>query len=78
MSSVKTEMTCGHLFAGTCYITDCVLGELEKMGPKYRLGLRAAKDPRFKRLPCLHKGTYADDCIIERVTQVSMAHTSAV
>ena len=28
-----------------------------------------AKDPRFERLPCLHKGTYADDCLVERVTQ---------
>lgn len=31
---------------------------------------RIAKDPRFERLPCTHKGTYADDCIVERVTQV--------
>jgi hypothetical protein len=31
---------------------------------------RLAKDPRFERLPCSHKGTYADDCIVERVTQV--------
>ena len=25
-----------------------------------------ARDPRIERLPCLHKGTYADDCIVER------------
>ncbi|MBA0589693.1 hypothetical protein Gorai_018428, partial [Gossypium raimondii] len=25
-----------------------------------------AKDPRFERLPCVHQGTYADDCIVER------------
>jgi hypothetical protein len=25
--------------------------------------------PRFERLPCMHKGTYADDCLISRVTQ---------
>ena len=31
---------------------------------------RIAKDPRFEQLPCSHKGTYADDCIVERVTQV--------
>ena len=30
-----------------------------------------AKDPRFDRLPCMHKGTYADDCIVNRVQQVS-------
>jgi U3 small nucleolar RNA-associated protein 24 len=50
-------------------ITDCVIAELEKLGKKYRLALRIAKDPRFTRLKCCHKGTYADDCIVERVTQ---------
>lgn len=48
-------------------ITDCVLAELEKLGPKYRLALRVAKDPRFERLKCDHKGTYADDCLVDRV-----------
>ena len=24
---------------------------------------------RFERLPCMHKGTYADDCLVSRVTQ---------
>lgn len=51
-------------------VSDCVIAELEKLGPKYRLALRLAKDPRFERLPCIHKGTYADDCIVNRVTQV--------
>ncbi|XP_073226876.1 uncharacterized protein, partial [Cicer arietinum] len=27
------------------------------------------KDPRFERLLSTQKGTYADDCLIERVTQ---------
>lgn len=90
-------------------ITDCVLAELEKLGPKYRLALkwvntlffldiqnieggedwleerRIAKDPRFERLHCDRKchfqmpicyswpfitdnGTYADDCLVQRVT----------
>ena len=31
---------------------------------------RIVRDPRFERLPCLHKGTYADDCLVERVTAV--------
>ena len=30
---------------------------------------RIAKDPRFDKLPCLHSGTYADDCIVNRVMQ---------
>lgn len=49
-------------------ITDCVMAELEKLGPKYRVALRVARDPRFERLPCSHKGTYADDCLVDRVT----------
>ncbi|KAL1865951.1 rRNA-processing protein fcf1 [Paecilomyces lecythidis] len=48
-------------------ITDCVLAELEKLGPKYRLALRIAKDPKFERIKCDHKGTYADDCLVDRV-----------
>lgn len=53
----------------TPYITDCVMGELEKLGSHYRVALRIAKDPRFERLPCMHKGTYADDCLLNRVKQ---------
>lgn len=45
------------------------MGEIEKLGQKYRVALRIAKDPRFERLPCMHKGTYADDCLVQRVTQ---------
>ncbi|XP_002741743.1 rRNA-processing protein FCF1 homolog [Saccoglossus kowalevskii] len=51
------------------YITDCVMAEIEKLGPKYRVALRIAKDPRFERIPCMHTGTYADDCLVQRVTQ---------
>ena len=29
----------------------------------------SAQDPRVERLPCTHAGTYADDCICERVRQ---------
>ncbi|BDD63815.1 rRNA-processing protein fcf1 [Monascus purpureus] len=47
-------------------VTDCVLAELEKLGQKYRLALRVAKDPRFERVHCDHKGTYADDCLVDR------------
>jgi len=28
------------------YVTDCVYGELEKLGAKYRLALKIIKDPR--------------------------------
>lgn len=48
-------------------VTDCVIAELEKMGHRYRLALKLTKDPRFKHLVCSHKGTYADDCLVDRV-----------
>ncbi|CAR23172.1 PINc domain-containing protein [Lachancea thermotolerans] len=50
-------------------ITDCVMAELEKLGPKYRIALKLARDPRIQRLTCSHKGTYADDCLVNRVLQ---------
>ena len=50
-------------------VTDCVMAELEKLGGKYRLALRLAKDPRIERLPCTHPGTYADDCLLQRCQQ---------
>ncbi|XP_077524191.1 FCF1 rRNA-processing protein Bka [Amblyomma americanum] len=65
---IQSMMDC--LFAKCIpYVTDCVIGELERLGSKYRVALRIAKDPRFVRLPCLHKGIYADDCLVQRVTQ---------
>ncbi|KAI8320553.1 Fcf1-domain-containing protein [Martensiomyces pterosporus] len=65
---VRAMMDCLYAKCIPC-ITDCVLAELEKLGPKYRIALRIARDPRFERLPCSHKGTYADDCIVQRVIQ---------
>ncbi|ODV68763.1 Fcf1-domain-containing protein [Hyphopichia burtonii NRRL Y-1933] len=50
-------------------VTDCVMAELEKLGPKFRIALRLAKDPRIKRISCSHLGTYADDCLVNRVIQ---------
>ena len=52
----------------TPIITTCVMAELEKLGPKYRIALRIARDERWERLKCDHKGTYADDCLVQRVT----------
>ena len=51
------------------FIASVCIAELEKLGQKYRLALRTAKDPRFERLPAVTKGNYADDDIVERVTQ---------
>ncbi|XP_074100904.1 FCF1 rRNA-processing protein Bka [Cotesia typhae] len=49
------------------YVTDCIVAELEKLGRKYSIALKLIKDPRFERLRCSHKGTYADDCLVQRV-----------
>ena len=68
MDVFKSLMDCLLAKAIPC-ITDCVVAELEKMGHRYRLALKLTKDPRFKRLMCSHKGTYADDCIVDRVKQ---------
>ena len=64
----KGMMDCLYAHCTPC-ITDCVMAELEKLGTKYRVSLKVAKDPRIERLPCTHSGTYADDCLCERVTQ---------
>ncbi|KAF6257634.1 Fcf1-domain-containing protein [Scenedesmus sp. NREL 46B-D3] len=65
---VKGMMDCLYAECKPC-ITDCVMAELEKLGQKYRVALKVAKDPRIERIPCTHKGTYADDCLCERVRQ---------
>lgn len=51
----------------TILITDCVIAELQKLPKKYAIALRVARDRRFRRLTCTHKGTYADDCLVDRV-----------
>uniref|UniRef100_A0A8C4QLX9 rRNA-processing protein FCF1 homolog n=1 Tax=Eptatretus burgeri TaxID=7764 RepID=A0A8C4QLX9_EPTBU len=65
---MQSMMDCLYAKCIPC-ITDCVMAELEKLGLRYRVALRIAKDPRFERLPCTHHGTYADDCLVQRVTQ---------
>lgn len=48
-------------------ICDCVFAELEKLGKKFRIALKLARDPRFERLTC--DGKYADDCVVRTVSQ---------
>ena len=51
-------------------VTDCVMAELEKLGGKYKIALRLAKDPRFERVPCnCKKKGYADDCLTNMAQQ---------
>ncbi|XP_055714105.1 rRNA-processing protein FCF1 homolog [Phlebotomus papatasi] len=65
---IKSMMDC---LMAKCipYVTDCVMAELEKMGHKHKVALQIVRDSRFERLTCMHKGTYADDCLVNRVTQ---------
>lgn len=50
-------------------VPECVFGELEKLGRVYRLALNMIKSLNITKLICQHKGTYADDCIINRVKE---------
>ena len=64
----RSLMDCLYAKCIPC-ITEAVMAELEKLGPKYRVALRLAKDARFTRLPAMRAGnTYADDDLVERVT----------
>ena len=56
------------------------MAELEKLGGKYRIPLQIARDERWTRLHCDHKGNYADDCIVDIVqkSRVSIASGSAI
>jgi U3 small nucleolar RNA-associated protein 24 len=63
---LDSMMTCLYALAKPI-ITDCVMAELERLGSKYRLALRVARDERWTRLHCDHKGVYGDDCIVDNV-----------
>ena len=67
MDVVRSLMDC-LLAKCVPLVTDCVVAELQKLGSKYRIALRLIHD-NFERLTCLHKGTYADDCITNRVIE---------
>lgn len=68
LDMVRAMMDCLLAKCIPC-ITNCVMGELEKLGGKYKIALRLAKDPRFERIPCNCKGCYADDCLTNMVKQ---------
>ena len=68
MDILRSMMDCLLAKCIPC-VTDCVVAELEKLGHKYRLALRLVKDFRFERITCCHKGTYADDCLVNLAKQ---------
>merc|ERR1739838_143593 len=55
------------LAKATLIVTDCIVAELER-NPRFRMSMRLAKNEKITRLTCEHKGYYADDCILRRVT----------
>jgi U3 small nucleolar RNA-associated protein 24 len=67
LDMVRSMMDCLLAKAIPC-ITDCVMAELEKLGGKYKIALRLAKDPRFQRITCGCRGNYADDCLVQMVS----------
>ncbi len=67
MDVIRSMMDCLLAKCIPC-VTDCVMGELEKLGSRYGVALRLAKDPRFERVPCGCRGCYADDCLVNMVT----------
>ena len=69
LDMIRSMMDCLLAKCIPC-VTDCVMGELEKLGGKYKIALRLAKDSRFERIPCgCTKGIYADDCLVNMVQQ---------
>lgn len=51
-------------------ICDAVMAELEKLGTKFKVALKMAKDKRFERIPnppSTTNQTYADDVLVEIV-----------
>lgn len=50
-------------------VSECVILELERLGPKFRLALRVLKAKGIIKLSCCHDSSiiYADDCIFQTV-----------
>ena len=45
------------------------LGRMPAIVRRHLTALYSVQDPRLEVLPCMHSGTYADDCICERIRQ---------
>lgn len=58
-----------HIYSHVLQASPRLLGCLQPMTHNPALPPRTMQDPRVERLPCTHSGTYADDCICERVRQ---------
>ncbi len=61
----QSFLTCLYSNCILC-VSECVILELEKLGPKFRMALKILKEKRIIKLSCCHDSSiiYADDCII--------------
>lgn len=67
---VLEEVVSGCLEANVkLFVPECVFAELEKLGRVYRVALNMVKAMPTTTLKCLHRGTYADNCILQRVKE---------
>ena len=50
-------------------VSECVLLELEKLGPKFKLALKFLKNRKIIKIKCFHQDNiiYADDCIFNNI-----------
>ena len=65
----RSLMDCLYAKCIPC-ITEAVMAELEKLGTKFKVALKMAKDKRFERIPnppSTTNQTYADDVLVEIV-----------
>ena len=65
---ISSLVDCLNTSAIPC-VSECVLLELEKLGPKFKLALKYLKNRNIIKLNCFHPPnvTYADDCILNTV-----------
>ncbi|TNN52307.1 rRNA-processing protein FCF1 [Liparis tanakae] len=56
-----------HVLIDTNFINFSIKAKLDIV--QSMMDCLISKDPRFERFPCTHKGTYADDCLVQRVMQ---------
>jgi U3 small nucleolar RNA-associated protein 24 len=61
-------LNCLNSTAVPC-VSECILMELEKLGPKFKLALGYLKNRKIIKLRCFHPKDiiYADDCIFHTV-----------
>lgn len=68
LNLVESLIHCLNTFAVPC-VTECVLLELEKLGPKFKLALKFLKNRKIIKIKCFHPDNiiYADDCIFNNI-----------